>query len=283
MPELPEVETIVRRLRRVLPGRTVAGVEIARENVVRGPVRRFLDALEGSTIAAVERRAKFILIRLRDGRIWTTHLRMSGKYRVAPRGAGGRVAGGAPRERYVRASFQLDDGTRLLYVDPRALGEMEVLDPAGWAEKEASLGPEPLDPGFSPELLRRRLGDSRRSVKQVLLDQGRIAGLGNIYACEALWRARISPRRRAANVGPGRAVRLHRGIVSVLEAALEGGGTSLGATYLDYVDAEGEPGAFSERLDVYGREGEACSRCGTPIRRIVQGQRSTWYCPRCQR
>ena len=143
--------------------------------------------------------------------------------------------------------------------------------------------PEPLEPEFTPEVLESRLATSRQPVKPFLLDQTRIAGIGNIYAVEALWRARISPRRRARNVGPDRAARLHRAIVQVLEEAVENAGTTLGETALDYVDSEGATGAFQDLLAVYDREGEPCLRCGTPIRRILQGQRSTYFCPGCQR
>jgi formamidopyrimidine-DNA glycosylase len=145
------------------------------------------------------------------------------------------------------------------------------------------MGLEPLGPAFTPEALSRLLAASRRPVKEFLLDQTRVAGIGNIYASEALWRARISPRRRARNVGPVRARRLHRAIVDVLSEAIEKAGTTLGETSQDYVDSEGVPGGFQEFLAVYDREGEPCRRCRTPIRRIVQGQRSTYYCPRCQR
>jgi formamidopyrimidine-DNA glycosylase len=184
---------------------------------------------------------------------------------------------------YTRAAFELDDGARLLYVDPRTLGEMEVMRGIEWRVREARLGPEPLEPGFTPELLAARLATSRRPVKEALLDQTKVAGLGNIYVSEALWRAGISPRRRARNVGLVRVRRLHAAILAVLSEAIGRSGTSFGSTYLDFVDADGEAGEFYDFLSVYDREGEPCQRCGTPIARIVQGQRSTYYCPHCQR
>lgn len=290
MPELPEVETIVRRLSETIPGRRVERAEILRANVVKGTPRRFARALEGATVERVRRRAKFIAAELDDGRVWVTHLRMSGRYLVQP--AGRRRNGTAARRRvsenvglpaYTRAVFTLDDGTRLLYIDARTLGGMELLSGAEWEARSAALGPEPLEPGFTPEVLVARLATSRQPVKPFLLDQTRIAGIGNIYAVEALWRAGVSPRRRARNVGPVRARRLHRAIVEVLAEAVGRSGTSLGATYLDYADGDGEPGGFYELLNVYDREGLPCPRCGTPIRRIVQAQRSTYYCPECQR
>jgi formamidopyrimidine-DNA glycosylase len=275
----------------------VARARVLNGTVVRGPVQRFTRAVEGARVESVERRAKFIVLRLADGRVWLSHLRMSGKWLVEK--SAGRVRERAPRpERgasgarfpaehalpaYTRAAFDLDDGGRILYVDPRMLGKMEVLTARAWQTQEAALGPEPLEAGFTPEELTARLDRSGRSVKEFLLDQTKVAGLGNIYVAEALWRAGVSPRRRARNVGPVRARRLHRGIVDVLTEAIGRSGTSFGATYLDYVDSEGETGDFYDFLAVYDREGEPCPRCGAEIRRIVQGQRSTYYCPRCQR
>jgi formamidopyrimidine-DNA glycosylase len=189
----------------------------------------------------------------------------------------------SPDDPYVRAVFDLDDGSRLAFVDVRTLGEMEVVSAREWERRAADMGPEPLEPSFTPEVLAARLAESRRAVKEFLLDQTRVAGIGNIYAVEALWRARVSPRRRARNLGPVRARRLHRAIVEVLTEAVGKAGTTLGETALDYVDSEGAPGEFAESLAVYDREGEPCFRCGTLIRRIVQGQRSTYYCPTCQR
>ena len=290
MPELPEVETIVRRLARRLPGRTVIRADVRRPNVVRGSPRKLERALEGATIASVSRRGKFLVFRLEDGRVWWSHLRMTGQWRVelprrgsARRAGRARAARDAPADPYARAVFDLDDGSRLTYVDVRTLGEMEVLTARGWARREAAMGVEPLSPAFTPDLLDDLLDHSGRQVKEFLLDQAKIAGIGNIYASEALWRARISPRRRARNVGPVRAMALHAAIVGVLQDAIRKAGTTLGETSQDYVDSDGVPGGFAEFLAVYDREGEPCRRCGTPIRRIVQGQRSTYYCPTCQR
>jgi formamidopyrimidine-DNA glycosylase len=261
---------------------------------VRGAPRRFERAVTGATIESVTRRGKFLVFRLADGRVWWSHLRMTGQWRVDPppgtRGGGGRIrepsdssSAANDADPYARAVFELDDGSVLTFVDVRTLGEMEILPAAGWARREAAMGLEPLSPAFTPEALSRLLAASRRPVKEFLLDQTRVAGIGNIYASEALWRAGISPRRRARNVGPVRARRLHRAIVDVLSEAIEKAGTTLGETSQDYVDSEGVPGGFQEFLAVYDREGEPCRRCRTPIRRIVQGQRSTYYCPRCQR
>jgi formamidopyrimidine-DNA glycosylase len=293
MPELPEVETIVRRLAPRLRGRTVVRAEVRRPNAVRGSPRRFERAVTGVTIESLARRGKFLVFRLADGRVWWSHLRMTGQWRLErPTRArrGGRIGEptGKPsaanvEDPYARAVFELDDGSVLSFVDVRTLGEMEVVSARAWAKREAAMGPEPLDEAFTPEVLAERLGASGRPVKEFLLDQTKVAGLGNIYASEALWRAGVSPRRRARNLGPERARRLHRAIVEVLREAIGKAGTTLGETSQDYVDSEGVPGSFQELLDVYDREGEPCRRCATPIRRIVQGQRSTYYCPRCQR
>jgi formamidopyrimidine-DNA glycosylase len=295
MPELPEVETIVRRLEPRLRGRTVVRADVRRPNVVRGSPGRLERAVRGATIESVARRGKFLVFRLADGRVWWSHLRMTGQWRVdrpvrhgrrADVLRGGRIRENAPATDdapYVRAVFDLDDGSRLSFVDVRTLGEMEVVTATQWARREAAMGAEPLDPAFTPDVLTTLLAGSRRPVKEFLLDQTKVAGVGNIYASEALWRACVSPRRRARNVGEVRARRLHRAIVDVLSEAIGESGTSLGETYLDYVDTEGEPGSFQDFLAVYDREGEPCRRCGTPIRRIVQGQRSTYFCPTCQR
>ena len=252
-----------------------------RDDLVPGSTRRFARGIEGLPIESVERRAKYVVIRLAGGRVWTSHLRMSGKWLVEPPD---RVREGHDElPRYTRAVFELDDGSRALYVDPRMLGKMELLAGPRWAARAAAIGPEPLDPAFTPEALSARLATSRRNVKEFLLDQTRVAGLGNIYVVEALWRAQISPRRLARNVGPARARRLHRAIVDVLGEAIERSGTTFGSTSFDFLDADGEAGGFYDFLNVYDREGEPCPRCGGPIERIVQGQRSTYFCPRCQR
>lgn len=278
MPELPEVETIVRQLVKVLPGRRVERAKILRENIVRGSPAKLIKAIEGTAIRSVTRRAKFIVVELESDRVWLTHLRMSGSYRVQPSGENGDAL-----PAYTRATFDLEDGTQLLYVDPRTLGRLEIVPIVDWAVRAAELGPEPLSPAFTVAVLERCLAVSRQPLKTFLLDQKRIAGLGNIYVAEVLWRARASPRRRAKNVGPVRARRLHRAIVDVLSEAISGSGTSLGSTYLNFADADGDPGEFYEALNVYDRENEPCPRCGQAIVRIVQAQRSTYYCPDCQR
>jgi formamidopyrimidine-DNA glycosylase len=293
MPELPEVETIVRRLAPRLRGRTVVRADVRRPNSVRGVPRTFERAVTGAMIESVTRRGKLLVFRLADGRVWWSHLRMTGQWRIelpprARRGGRVRESTGTPGgldidDPYARAVFHMDDGSVLSFVDVRTLGEMEVVSARVWAQREAAMGLEPLGPAFTPEVLSGLLAGSRRPVKEFLLDQTKVAGIGNIYASEALWRARISPKRRARNVGPVRTLRLHRAIVDILSEAIVKSGTTLGETSQDYVDSEGVPGAFQEFLAVYDLEGQPCRRCGTILRRIVQCQRSTYYCPHCQR
>ncbi|MBA2564961.1 MAG: DNA-formamidopyrimidine glycosylase, partial [Gemmatimonadetes bacterium] len=168
---------------------------------------------------------------------------------------------------------------RLFYVDIRTLGKMGVADAAAWERREARLGPEPLDSAFTASELQRRLKATRRRIKEVLLDQRVIAGVGNIYAAEALFRAGIDPRARSNHLSGPAVAGLHEAIRSVLRDAIEHRGT----TFLTYADSAGDSGAFQDRLRVYDRAAEPCPTCGKPVRRIVQGQRSTYFCPGCQR
>ena len=292
MPELPEVETIARGLRPALEGNTVVRARVWRPNVVVGSVGRFERALAGRRVERVGRRAKLLHFDLDDGRVWWTSLRMTGHYRLDSEAgraddARFRVAAGEPDDApagpaappFARAAFDLAGGERLWYVDVRTLGKLGVLGARAWGRRERELGPEPLDPSFTPDDLATRLRRTRRRIKEVLLDQRVLAGVGNIYASEALFRAGIDPRTRADRVGGPAARRLHEAIRQVLLDAIEHEGT----TIVNYAGADGSSGAFAERLRVYDREDERCSRCGGPVRRIVQGQRSTYFCPRCQR
>ncbi len=257
MPELPEVEDAVRRLRRVLRGRTIVGVELRHPSLRRRLSPGVPGSLYGARVAAVERRGKHQLIHLADGRIVHAHFRMTGDWVVARRGA--------PLPRFTRAVFTLDNGRRLVLEDSRALATLDV-HPAS-APPDLALGVEPVDPALTPEYLRARFAARRAPIKPVLLDQRLIAGLGNIYAAEALWRARISPKARASSLSRPRLAALIAAIRAVIARAT-------GARYTDVGAA---------RLNVYDREGLACRRCRTPIRRVVQSGRSTYYCPSCQR
>jgi formamidopyrimidine-DNA glycosylase len=204
---------------------------------------------------------------------------MTGRFAVAdPDDPGGRELRAALGLAHVAAEFELMDGRTLLYDDVRRLGGFRLQSAAEWARREAELGPEPLDPGYRSSDLAAGLGNGRGPVKNALLDQRRIAGVGNIYANEALFRARIDPRRACADLRTDDHRRLHRALRAVLREALRGEGTSL----RDYRMVDGGTGRFQDRLRVYDREGHPCPRCGTPIERVVQAGRSTFLCVTCQ-
>lgn len=253
MPELPEVETIVRGLAPLVAGRTIVSVEIVAPLVVRTPVSE----VAGQRIGSVRRHGKFVVFECERGPL-SVHLGMTGKL----------LLDGA-RTPYTRVVFHLDRGA-LLYDDIRQFGRIE------WAPHRLSkLGPDPLS--ISADEFVERLGARRGRIKPVLLNQAFLRGLGNIYVDEALFRAGIHPR--AERVSRARAVRLHSAIQEVLRQAIEMRGSSIS----DYVDAEGNRGGFQRMHQVYGKEGEACGQCGAAIRRIVVVQRGTHFCPRCQR
>jgi formamidopyrimidine-DNA glycosylase len=257
MPELPEVEHAVRLLRRAVRGRTITRVELRHPSLARRVPAPVLASLAGARIENVARRGKHQLIHLDDGRLVHAHFRMTGDWVV--------LRGNEALPRFARAVFTLDGGRRLVLEDSRALATLDV-HPAG-APPALALGVEPMDTALTPEHLRAQLARRRGPIKPVLLDQRVIAGLGNIYAAEALWRARISPRARASLLSPVRLAALIAAIRAVITRAT-------GARYTD---------AGAARLAVYDREGKACRRCGTPIRRIAQAGRSTYFCPACQR
>lgn len=255
MPELPEVEAAVRRLHDALVGRAVVRVRLLHPSTQRSLLAP--DRLPTRRVLAVERRGKHQLLRLDDGAVLHAHFRMAGDWAIV-------ASGETPR--FARAVLDLDDGTAVALVDPRALSTLTLTD--GDATLPA-LGPEADGPAFDADTLGRALASRRGPIKPALLDQRVVAGLGNIYAAEALWRARVSPRARAASLGPRRRARLVEAIRDTLaHAASNPGRYSEGET----VDA----------MCVYGREGDPCRRCASPVRRIVQSGRSTYFCARCQ-
>jgi formamidopyrimidine-DNA glycosylase len=275
VPELPEVETVARSLRASILGRRILSVETSGLSLRRAlDEKRLRAACAGARIETVERTGKYLLLRLSGGEVLVAHLGMSGRLLFERDGAARRLP-------HTHLVFRLDGGGELRYVDARRFGMIAVhAEGALAASPELSiLGPDPLSKEFTLARFQGELSSSRRDVKQFLLDQGRVAGLGNIYVAEALFLAGISPRRRADRLGPRRGARLHRAIVEVLLAAVERRGTS----FRDYVDADGQSGDNQHHLGVYGRAGAPCRRCGAPIRRLVQGARSTFYCPHCQR
>ena len=270
MPELPEVETIVRDVHRAATGARIERVEVLKEDLIEGDAKEFRRCVKGRAIGGVTRRAKNIVVDLGDDRL-VVNLGMTGRLLVADRSA--------PLPRYLGVRFDLDDGRLLLYEDVRRFGRLECLPAARWAERDRALGYEPLSDELTPRALREMASKSRVAVKTWLMDQRRVVGVGNIYASEALFRARIDPRRPANTLTLPQAKRLHAAIREVLQEAIDFRGTTL----LDYRDASGQPGEFSRRLRVYDRKGEPCTVCETPLQRIVQGGRSTFFCPRCQR
>ena len=279
MPELPEVETVMRGLRERLEGRIIVRA-IAYRPDLRWPLPEGLQTrLTGARVNGFRRRGKYILMRLAGGDSVLLHLGMSGRMVLTPL----RPNQPTPHEHLV---LETDDGWRLGFVDPRRFGSVDLV-PTREEDTHrllADLGPEPLDPAFSPARLAAALSGKRTPIKAALLDQKVVAGLGNIYVCEALFRARLSPLRSAHTIPGTRAARLVPAIKETLLEAVAAGGSSL----RDYVQPDGELGYFQHAWKVYGRESEACERCpGRPacpgIRRITQSARSTFYCPRTQR
>ncbi len=281
MPELPEVETLVRGLRPLLPGSRIARTRVLHEDVLRTTARRFAAGVRHRTITAVERRAKNIVMPLDDGAAYlVVNLGMTGA--LFPQRFT-RPDGSVP-ERFARkpthpaVRFGLDGGRSLVYHDIRRFGVVELLDPDTWQQRSARTGPEPLSDAYTATDLHAALGGSRTPVRNWLLDQRRIAGVGNIYASEACFRSGVHPARPANQVDVEEAAAMHAGIREVLAAAIEHGGTTL----QDYRNADGRPGLFGTLLQVYGREGEPCVACGTAVERIVLSNRSAFYCPDCQ-
>jgi formamidopyrimidine-DNA glycosylase len=274
MPELPEVETIRARLAPRLEGRTLEHVEIADPRLTRPePPEAIAAALEGERIARVSRRGKYLVFEFESGRHLLVHLRMTGNVEHPARG-------GLAADPYRRAVVRLDDGTDVAYRDVRRFGTWDLLEPGELEDYFAvrRLGREPLARSFTTRALTQALEGRRAPIKAALLDQRAAAGVGNIYADEALWRARIHPLRPAGSLTPDEIARLRKSI----RAALEMGISRQGATLRDYRDPEGRRGRMQDEFKVYGREGEPCSRCGTPIEKTRAGGRGTWFCPHCQ-
>ena len=268
MPELPEVETVRRRLAPHLAGRTIAAAEITDPRLTRPePPSRVAARLRGDRVRELGRRGKYLLIGLGSGSTLVVHLRMTGNLLWQP----------APAELpFARASLLLDDGSTVAYTDVRRFGTWQLSDdPVALLQR--TLGPEPLA-DWSAADLRRALAGRSTAVKAALLDQRTVAGVGNIYADEALFRARIHPRTPAARIGPARAARLHAAIRSVLEEGI----SAQGASIRDFRTPDGGYGSAQERFLVYGRGGLPCERCGGTLSRTVVAQRGTVYCHSCQ-
>jgi formamidopyrimidine-DNA glycosylase len=272
MPELPEVETIRRDLLPLVVGRTIAEAWVspnAPRLVQLTPPAEFVRQIAGRRIEGISRRGKYLLFNLDAGLTWALHLRMTG--RLLHRKAA------CPEDPHLRATLRLDDGTWLCFVDMRKFGTMWLVDDASLVISR--LGPEPLDEAFDMDTFRGLLKRRSAPIKAVLLDQAVLAGIGNIYADEALFAAGINPRRAAASLSRPAVQRLYEAIVQVLEEALGDRGSS----FRDYVDSHGNAGAHHLKVKVFRRTDQPCYVCGTPIRRVKLGGRSTHFCPRCQK
>jgi formamidopyrimidine-DNA glycosylase len=271
VPELPEVETVARGLANAVTGKTVAAVDVTLPRVALAPPgETFAAALAGERVERVWRRAKYIVLDLASGRRLAVHLRMTGRLIVQSPGMTEKVP-------HTHVLLTFTDGTRVCFADVRTFGRMRVL--AAGDPWDADGGMEPLSEGFTSEAFVSMLDGRRTPIKSFLLDQTRIAGVGNIYACEALWEAGIRPSRPSHKISRPARRRLHGAIRDVLHRSIEARGTTVD----DYVDAEGLKGGFQNQLAVYGRLGQACPRCGKPIVRTVIGQRGTWWCRGCQK
>ncbi|PTX63196.1 DNA-(apurinic or apyrimidinic site) lyase [Melghirimyces profundicolus] len=274
MPELPEVETVKRTLETLIVGKTVDDVRVLLPKIIKEPPdpELFRDMLRGRTVTGVGRRGKFLRIFF-DPWVLVSHMRMEGRYRLEP--------SGTTLEKHVHVIFSFTDGTELRYRDVRQFGTMHL-----WPKGEelsrpplCHLGPEPLSEEFTPERFAESLAGRKTGIKALLLNQSFLSGLGNIYVDEALFAAGIHPERPVPSLDPDEVKRLYGSIRSTLLKAIEAGGSSVRS----YVNGKGEMGMFQLSIRVYGRKGEPCYRCGTPIVRRVVAGRGTHFCPKCQK
>ncbi len=277
MPELPEVEYVARQLRQTLIGRAISAVRVNWPRAIAHPdAQTFCAELPGARILRVDRRAKFLLISLSGEQTLVIHRRMTGNLLLFP--PADQTPWEAVPDPYDRVVFLLDEGCRLVFTDPRKFGRIALYPLSELAAALSGLGLEPLSNEFTPAALAALLAVRARQIKPLLLDQTCIAGLGNIYADESLFRAGIHPLRRADTLTPAEITRLHAAIRAVLELGLQHGGTTFGR----HQDLWGQAGRNRDHLAVYKRAGEPCLRCGTPLVRIVVAQRSAHFCPTCQ-
>jgi formamidopyrimidine-DNA glycosylase len=276
MPELPEVELVARSLERLVAGRRILAARLLRERLAPDTSPRvFARSLRGAQIESVGRRGKHILAHLDNGRVLITHLRMTGRLLYLPPAA--------PLPKHTHALFELDDRRRLVFTDQRHFGMMKVVpaDALHETKELRSLAPEPFSDEFTPAYLGAALARSRRTLKETLLDQKRVLGLGNIYAAEVMFLARINPFQTAAQLSKARVPRLHKAILDVLAESLAHGSTM--NVDPENIDGSYYGGSYEGRWRVYDREGEPCPTCRASIRRVAHAGRSTFYCPRCQR
>lgn len=273
MPELPEVETVRRTLEQLVLGKTIKNVDIYWPKIIKAPepVEQFSDALIGQTIHEIGRRGKFLIFQLDDYSL-VSHLRMEGKYAVYPESE--------PRDKHTHVVFTFTDGYQLRYRDVRKFGTMHLFTKGEEVSRMPllHLGPEPLSEEFTTADLAMKLAKTNRKIKSVLLDQTIVVGIGNIYVDESLFRAGIHPERMASSLSLDEITRIHGEVKLTLAEAVEKGGS----TIRSYVNSQGQIGMFQLELFVYGRKGEPCKRCGTPLEKLVVGGRGTHICPICQ-
>ncbi|WP_270728630.1 bifunctional DNA-formamidopyrimidine glycosylase/DNA-(apurinic or apyrimidinic site) lyase [Shimia sp. Alg240-R146] len=283
MPELPEVETVRRGLAPAMEGAVIAQAHVNRPDLRWPFPERMSDRITGATVNQLRRRSKYILADLDTGETLLVHLGMSGRMTVSGDPLGQFVHDHPPAQKHDHVVFDMDNGARVTFNDPRRFGAMDLLDTATADAHPllAKIGPEPLGNDFNESYLADRLAGRNTPIKSALLDQRIVAGLGNIYVCEALYRARISPICKAGKLSTKRTRSLVPIIREVLSDAIDAGGSSL----RDFRQADGELGYFQHSFDVYGREAEPCKTpdCGGEISRITQSGRSSFFCPQCQR
>ncbi|WP_040207689.1 DNA-formamidopyrimidine glycosylase [Neobacillus jeddahensis] len=274
MPELPEVETVRKTLKNLVLNKKIQDTKVFWPKIIKAPVdvEQFIDALKGETIVDVGRRGKFLIL-YTDQFALVSHLRMEGKYGLYPMEE--------PFDKHTHVIFHFTDGTELRYRDVRKFGTMHLYKKGEEFLKPPliELGPEPFSEEFTKEYLAERLARTNRKIKTALLDQKLFVGLGNIYVDEALFRAGIHPERLASTLSEDEIIVLHREIVATLSEAVKKGGS----TIRSYINSQGEIGMFQLELYAYGRKGEACKRCGTPLEKTTVGGRGTHFCPNCQK
>ncbi|MBZ2201113.1 MAG: DNA-formamidopyrimidine glycosylase [Lentilactobacillus hilgardii] len=272
MPELPEVETVRRGLTELVAGSQIRTVDVLYPKMINLSPEDFTNALKNQIIEKIDRRGKYLFIRINNGLTIVSHLRMEGKYDVEPEGT--------PLSKHTHIVFHLTDGRQLRYNDTRKFGRMNLVD-TGHELTVAGLktiGPEPTERDLTLDYMRKIFGKSKKLVKPFLLDQSNIAGLGNIYADEVLWLSKINPKQPVNTLSVAELKLLRKSIIDEIKKAIDGHGT----TVHSYSNAYGEAGNFQNHLNVYGRQGEPCLRCGTPIEKIKLAQRGTHFCPNCQ-
>ena len=275
MPELPEVETVVRSLEQHLPGLTITAVDLEKPEVIRFPrPEEFIAQIVGRQFQKkLGRRGKYLLLHMSEGLTLVVHLRMTGRLIYCD--------ADTPVEKHTHVIFHLNNHRQLRFTDVRRFGRLNLVPTAEVQELSGlkEMGPEPLDKEFTREFLKRELRRRRTRIKALLLDQCFVAGLGNIYVDEALYKAKIHPERLAPDLTPREAASLHKAIVEVITEGIKHRGTS----FRDYVDGDGQSGSYQHHLKVYNREGLPCSHCGKPISRIKVAGRSSYYCSACQK